>query len=66
MALGQFSAKGLGTSLVLLPLAIAANPLGFWLVRRTPTALFYKVTLVVMFLISIALVRSGMLQILRG
>ena len=33
-ALGQFSTKGLGTSLVLLPLAMATNMLGFWLVRR--------------------------------
>lgn len=66
VALGQFSGKGLGTSLVLLPLALASNALGFWLVRRTPTALFYKVTLAVMFLISLALVRSGMLEISRG
>ena len=66
VALGQFSAKGLGTSLVLLPLAIVTNQLGFWLVRRTPQALFYKITLAVMFLISLALVRSGMMQILRG
>jgi uncharacterized membrane protein YfcA len=29
-ALGQFSTKGMGTSLVLLPLAMATNMLGFW------------------------------------
>ena len=45
-ALGQFSANGLGTSLVLLPLAIATNLLGFWLVRVTPTELFYKIAYV--------------------
>ena len=33
VALGQFSGQGLGTSLVLLPLALATNVLGFWLVR---------------------------------
>ncbi len=65
-ALGQFSAKGLETSAVLLPLAIATNQLGFWLVRRTPQKIFYQVTLVVMFLIAIALVRSGMGEIWRG
>jgi uncharacterized protein len=65
-ALGQFSAKGLETSAALLPLAILTNQLGFWLVRRTPQKIFYQVTLVVMFLIAIALVRSGMGQILRG
>jgi len=65
-ALGQFSTKGLGTSLVLLPLAIATNQLGFWLVRRTPTETFYKITLVVMFLISLELMRSGITEIWRG
>jgi uncharacterized protein len=65
-ALGQFSTKGLQTSLVLLPLAIATNQLGFWLVRRTPQKRFYQITLVFLFVISIALVRSGLTQFLRG
>jgi uncharacterized protein len=65
-ALGQFSSKGLGTSLVLLPLAMATNMLGFWVVRITPQELFYKITMVLMFVISIELVRSGMTDILRG
>ena len=65
-ALGQFSIKGLGTSLVLLPLAVATNMLGFWVVRVTPQALFYRITLILMFLISLELVRSGMTDILRG
>ena len=45
-ALGQFSTKGLGTSLVLLPLAMLTNMLGFWVVRVTPQALFYRITLI--------------------
>jgi uncharacterized membrane protein YfcA len=65
-ALGQFSTQGLGTSLVLLPLAIATNLLGFWAVRVTPQEIFYKITMALMFLISIELVRSGMTEILRG
>ena len=65
-ALGQFSTQGLGTSPALLPLAIATNLLGFWLVRVTPQELFYKITMALMFLISIELVREGMLEILRG
>lgn len=66
LALGQFSTQGFGTSLALLPLAIAANLLGFWLVRITPQEIFYKVTMILMFLISIELVRSGMSELLRG
>jgi uncharacterized protein len=66
ITLGQFSTKGLGTSLALLPLAIATNLLGFWLVRVVPQEIFYKITLIIMFLISLELVRSGMTEILRG
>ena len=65
-ALGQFSTKGLSTSLVLLPLAMATNMLGFWVVRITPQEVFYKITMVLMFAISIELVRSGMIDILHG
>jgi uncharacterized membrane protein YfcA len=66
VALGQFSTKGLGTSLALLPLAIATNVLGFWVVRVTPQEIFYRVTLIMMFLISLELGREGMTEILRG
>ena len=58
-ALGQFSTAELGTSLVLFPLAIASNFLGLWLVRRTPTELFYKIAYVLMFLISLGLIWQG-------
>jgi uncharacterized protein len=63
-ALGQFSTKGLATSAALLPLAMLANVFGFWVVRVTPTELFYRITLIIMFLISIELVRSGLTEIL--
>ena len=65
-ALGQFTTEGFGTTLVLLPLAIAANILGFWLVRITPQEIFYKITLGIMLLISFELTREGMLGLLRG
>ncbi|MDI3470616.1 MAG: Integral membrane protein [Pseudolabrys sp.] len=62
-ALGQFSTKGLGTSLVLVPLALASNQLGFWLVRRVSTETFYRVMLIVLFAISVELVREGILEL---
>jgi len=65
LVLGQFSTKGFGTSLVLLPLAILTNQLGFWLVRRTPQELFYKITLAIMLIISIELTREGVGQLWR-
>jgi uncharacterized membrane protein YfcA len=64
VALGQFSAKGLATSLVLVPLALATNQLGFWLVRRTREDVFYKITMILMFLIGVALLRVGIKQLL--
>ena len=58
-ALGQFSSRTFATSLVLLPLAIAANFLGLWLARRTPTELFYRIAYALMFVISLGLIWQG-------
>jgi uncharacterized membrane protein YfcA len=65
-ALGQFSARTLATSAVLLPFAIVANLFGLWLARRTPAELFYKIAYLLMFLISLELIRSGATAILTG
>jgi uncharacterized membrane protein YfcA len=64
-ALGQFSAKGLATSLILLPLAIAANQLGFWLVRKVPTEAFYRIILILMFIVGLELTRGGVMGLWR-
>ncbi len=58
-ALGQFSTRNFATSVVLLPLAVAANFLGIWLVRKTPTEMFYRIAYVLMFLISLVLLWQG-------
>jgi uncharacterized protein len=58
-ALGQFSARNLATSAALLPLAVAANFLGIWLVRITPTDAFYRIAYVLMLFIAIALLWQG-------
>ena len=42
-----------------LALAIATNLLGLWLARRTPTAMFYQVAYVLMFVISLGLIWQG-------
>jgi uncharacterized membrane protein YfcA len=57
--LGQFSTRNFATSLALLPLAVAANFFGIWLVRRTPTEPFYRITYLLMFAISLGLVWQG-------
>ena len=63
-ALGQFSTAGFATSVALVPLAVATNFLGIWLVRVTPTTLFYKLTYVLVFLISLALVYNALTDML--
>jgi uncharacterized protein len=65
-ALGQFSTRTLATSVVLLPFAVASNFLGLWLARRTPTELFYKITYLLMLVISLALIWQGAAVILAG
>lgn len=58
-ALGQFSSESLFASVVLLPVAIAANFLGIWLVRVTPTELFYRIAYWLVFALSLVLLWQG-------
>jgi uncharacterized membrane protein YfcA len=59
LALGQFSTATLATSLVLLPLAVATNFLGIWLVRVTPTEVFYRVAYWLVLVLSLMLIWQG-------
>jgi uncharacterized membrane protein YfcA len=59
-ALGQFSTQNFTTSLLLLPVAVAANFGGIWLVARTPMGLFYRIAYVLVFVISLALLARGL------
>jgi uncharacterized membrane protein YfcA len=63
--LGQFSPRNFATSLALLPLAIATNFLGIWLVRKTPQERFYQISYLLMFLISLALLWQGLRNLLH-
>lgn len=66
LALGQFSTRTLATSALLLPLAIATNFAGIWLVRVTPVEVFYRVAYWLVLVISIALTIFGAGALLRG
>ena len=63
-ALGQFTLQTVLTSALLLPLAIATNFLGIWLVRRVPHETFYKIAYGLMFVISAELIRSGVMGVI--
>ena len=58
-ALNQFSPGTLATSLALLPLAVATNFLGIWLVQKVSTEQFYRIAYLLMLLISLALLWQG-------
>jgi len=64
--LGQLNPTNLGTSLLLLPLAVVANMAGVWLVRRTPAEAFYRIIYVLIFLIGLQLIYAGAMQVLHG
>ena len=65
-ALGQFNTRNLATSIVLLPLAVATNFLGMWLVVRTPMEAFYKITYVLALIISTALIVQGVTNMMQA
>ena len=64
-ALGQLTRENLAIGSALLPLAVLANYAGIWLVRRTPTELFYRIVYVLMFVIAVELIRSSISDLLR-
>lgn len=61
-ALGQLSYRNLAISMVLLPLAMAANWLAIRLVRQIPSGTFYKLSYPLVFLVSVGLVWQGLMQ----
>jgi uncharacterized membrane protein YfcA len=63
-SLGQFSTAGLATSIALVPLAVATNLLGIWLVRITSTALFYRLSYILIFLVALTLVYIALADML--
>lgn len=58
--LNQFTWKNFATSVLLMPIAVAANFLGIWLVKRTPTGVFYKIVYTLLFIICAALLWQGL------
>ena len=65
-ALGQLTLENLKSGAVLLPAAVAMNYVGIWLVRRTPTELFFRIAYVLMFFIAAELIRGALTEMLRA
>ena len=64
--LAQFTVKNVSTSLVLLPLAVFANLVGIWLIRVVPTAQFFRITYVLLFVLGSVLFCQGATHMLRN
>ena len=61
--LGLFSAKNLSTSLALLPIAVLANFAGIWMIKIVPTAQFYRITYILLFILGLALSSQGVIYL---
>lgn len=66
LALGQFSTTTLATSAILLPIAVAANFAGIWLVRVTSVETFYRLAYRLVLVISAVLAWQGAADLLRA
>ena len=58
-ALGQLNVGNLREMLVLVPVAVAGTFLGVRLTRIVPEALFFRIVMIALFLISLKLVWDG-------
>jgi uncharacterized protein len=65
-SLGLLTWENMAIGLMLVPLAVATNYLGIWLLRRTSTETFFRIAYVLMFIVAVELIRSGLTGILRG
>jgi len=65
MALAQFSAPNILTSVMLLPVAVVANFVGIWLIRAMPTKLFYQITYVLLFILGSVMLWQGVSHLVR-
>ena len=64
--LGFMTWENLVVGSALLPVAIAANYAGIWLVRRTPVEWFFRIAYVLMFVIAIELIRGSIFELWWG
>jgi uncharacterized membrane protein YfcA len=62
--LGQLSPANMTTALALLPIAVLSNLAGVWLVRRTSNEVFYRLMYMLIFLVSLELIRNGVAGLL--
>jgi len=63
LTLGYLTRDNLLVGLTLVPIALLANFVGIWMVRRVSTELFYRIAYVLMFIIAVELIRSSVVNL---
>jgi hypothetical protein len=63
-ALGQLTPSNIGIGVAFIPLAIATNYLGVWLLRRVPEIIFYRIAYVLVVALAVELIREGILELM--
>ena len=61
--LGFLTRENLLVGLTLVPIAIAANYAGIWMVRRVSTEMFFRIAYVLMFVIAVELIRGSIVEL---
>jgi hypothetical protein len=62
LTLGTLTYDNLIVGLTLVPIAVLANYVGIWSVRRVSTEMFFRIAYVLMFFIAVELVRSSVIE----
>jgi uncharacterized membrane protein YfcA len=63
VVLGQMTVPNFIVGTALIPIAVVANYAGLWLVRRTPTGMFYRIAYALMFVIALELIRGAVVEL---
>lgn len=63
-ALGQLTQENMLIGVTLIPLAVATNYLGVYLVRRIPAETFYRIAYALIFVLSLELIRSSAAELM--
>jgi uncharacterized membrane protein YfcA len=63
LTLGTLTRGNLIVGLSLVPIAVASNFLGIWMVRRVSTEMFFRIAYVLMFFIAVELMRSSIIDL---
>jgi len=62
-SLGYLTLDNLLIGTVLIPVAVVANYLGIWLVRKTSPEMFFRIAYVLMFFIALELIRGSVVEL---